>query len=292
MRLAHLNGGNACISRVRRNIAHYHGTSTNLCTIANVDVAKQLCVGAKHHAVPNFRVTVASFVTRTAERYAMQKAHIVADHGGFANAGIYNGMNKGIVKATGDYLNFMNSGDCFYDADVLQRVAAYPTEGADIIVGRDYHYSEKKQQGHTSIQPSRVTMMHFFVATLDHQSSFIRRELFAGSPYDESHRLVSDWIFYVEKIVGEGRQVQFIPDIVCRREEGGLSEQQRERNRSEIDAYLHQLLAPGIYADYATLSKLDKTSLYKLYRICDNNKMRKALVFCIKLINKLYHYEK
>ena len=200
--------------------------------------------------------------------------------------GIYNGMNKGIAKATGDYLNFMNSGDCFYDDNVLQRVTDYNSQ-ADFIVGRDYHYNERLQRGHASIQPPRTTMMHFFVATLDHQSSFIRRELFADSPYDESHRLVSDWIFYVEKIVGEGRQVQFIPDIVCRREEGGLSEQQRERNRSEIDAYLHQLLAPGIYADYATLSQLDKTSLYRLFSILDDSKKRRWLVRCIKLINKI-----
>ena len=201
--------------------------------------------------------------------------------------GIYNGMNKGIAKATGDYLNFMNSGDCFFANDVLQRVADYNYD-ADFIVGRDYHYSERRQQGHASIQPPRTTMMHFFMATLDHQSSFIRRELFNGSPYDENHRLVSDWIFYVEKIVGEGRQVQFIPDIICRREEGGLSEQQRERNRSEINAYLHQLLAPGIYADYATLSQLDKTSLYRLFSILDDSKKRRWLVRFIKLINKIF----
>lgn len=205
--------------------------------------------------------------------------------------GIYNAMNKGIAKATGDYLNFMNSGDCFYSSDVLEKVSEHPSD-ADFIVGKDYHYSESKQRGHASIQPPRTTMMHFFVGTLDHQSSFIKRELFVNSPYREDFRLVSDWIFYIEKIVTEGKNVQFINEIVCRREEGGLSEQQRERNRKEISQWLHQYLPQGVYADYATLSKLDKTSLYRLYRICDNNKMRKALVFCIKLINKLYHHEK
>ena len=203
------------------------------------------------------------------------------------DTGIYNGMNKGIAKATGDYLNFMNSGDCFYAADVLQRVADYNSQ-ADIIVGRDYHYDMKKQQGHASIQPPRTSMMHFFVATLDHQSSFIRRELFNDSPYREDYRLVSDWIFFTEKIVSEGKQVQFIPDIVCRREEGGISDQQWQRNRKEISTWLHSDLPKGVYEDYATLAKLDKTSLYRLFDIIDNTKKRKWLVTCIKLINKLF----
>lgn len=203
------------------------------------------------------------------------------------DTGIYNGMNKGIAKATGDYLNFMNSGDCFYAADVLQRVADYGSQ-ADFIVGRDYHYSTEKQQGHASIQPPRTSMIHFFVATLDHQSSFIRRELFNDSPYREDYRLVSDWIFFTEKIVSEGKRVQFIPDIVCRREEGGISDQQWERNRKEIHTFLHSYLPQGVYDDYSTLSKLDKTSLYRLFDILDNNKKRHWLVNCIKLINKLF----
>ena len=203
------------------------------------------------------------------------------------DGGIYNAMNKGIARATGEYLNFMNSGDCFYAADVLDTVAAYRSD-SDFIVGRDYHYDEKSGQGHASIQPPRLSMAHFFVATLDHQSSFIRRELFDGSPYDEGHRLVSDWIFFTEKIVRDGRQVLFIPDIVCRREEGGLSEQQHGRNRQEIESWLHDFLPPGIYDDYATLARLDKTSLYRLLDICDDGKMRKALTLCIKAIYKLY----
>ena len=131
-------------------------------------------------------------------------------------------------------------------------------------------------------------MIHFFVATLDHQSSFIKKELFSNSLYDESHRLVSDWIFFTEKIVNEGKHVQFIPDIICRREEGGLSEQQREKNRKEINEYLHQFLPYGVYEDYATLAKLDKTSLYRLFDICNHNMKRKLLIICIKLIKQFF----
>lgn len=204
------------------------------------------------------------------------------------DGGIYQGMNKGVKKATGEYLNFMNSGDCFYSTDILEKVSSYHFN-ADFIVGKDYHYNNETHQGHASIQPPRTTMIHFFVATLDHQSSFIKRELFSNSPYDETHRLVSDWIFFTEKIVKEGKQVQFIPDIICRREEGGLSEQQREMNRKEINGYLHHFLPYGVYKDYATLTKLDKTSLYRLFEICDSSPKRRYLVWCIKFIEKFLH---
>lgn len=203
------------------------------------------------------------------------------------DGGIYQGMNKGIKKATGEYLNFMNSGDCFYASDILEKVSHYNSE-ADFIVGKDYHYNIETNQGHASIQPSRTTMIHFFVATLDHQSSFIKRELFKDSLYDESHKLVSDWIFFTEKIVKEQKQVQFIPDIICKREEGGLSEQQWKKNRKEINQYLHSFLPEGVFQDYATLARLDKTSLFRLFYICENKKMRKMLIYCIKIIYKLY----
>ena len=204
------------------------------------------------------------------------------------DGGIYQGMNKGIKKATGEYLNFMNSGDCFYSKEILEKVSSYHSN-TDFIVGKDYHYNNETHQGHVSIQPPRTTMIHFFVATLDHQSSFIKRELFTNSLYDESHRLVSDWIFFTEKIVKEGKQVQFIPDIICRREEGGLSEQQREKNKKEINEYLHQFLPYGVYHDYATLAKLDKTTLYRLFCICDDKRLNKLFTYCIKIIYRLFN---
>lgn len=202
--------------------------------------------------------------------------------------GIYNAMNKGIAIATGEYLNFMNSGDCFYASNVLENVSKYNYD-TDFIVGKDYHFNEKLQKGHASIQPPRTTMIHFFVATLDHQSSFIRRNLFIDSPYDEKYRLVSDWIFFTEKIVKEQKQVQFIPEIICRREEGGISEQQQEKNKIEINDYLHFFLPFGVYEDYSTLSKLDKTSLYRLFDICENKRTRHILTIAIKVISRCFN---
>lgn len=205
------------------------------------------------------------------------------------DSGIYNAMNKGIAKAKGEYLNFMNSGDCFFTPNILERVSDYQYD-TDFIVGKDYHYNEKKKQGHASIHPSRTTMIHFFISTLDHQSCFIKKELFVDSVYKEDYQLVSDWIFFTEKIVSENKKVQFIPDIICKREEGGLSERQHEQNRKEINKWLHIFLPIGVYNDYITLARLDKTSLYRLFDIIENEKTRKILTIFIKILFRLFSF--
>ena len=36
--------------------------------------------------------------------------------------GIYNAINKGLSHATGDYIQFLNSGDWLYDSTILEKV--------------------------------------------------------------------------------------------------------------------------------------------------------------------------
>src|ERR1044072_8154433 len=44
------------------------------------------------------------------------------------DSGIYDAQNKGIAKASGEYLLFMNSGDCFYDDTVLKKFEDFVAE--------------------------------------------------------------------------------------------------------------------------------------------------------------------
>ena len=62
--------------------------------------------------------------------------------------GIYNAMNKGIVRAKGEYLNFMNSGDCFACENTLTGVLGKPRK-ADALYG---YVTEENINGKWALQ--------------------------------------------------------------------------------------------------------------------------------------------
>lgn len=197
--------------------------------------------------------------------------------------GIYNGMNKGILKAQGEYVIFMNSGDIFYDLFTLEKVRKM-MDDSDIIVGSDYNVDPATGASATTVLPLRVSMATFFVQTFPHQSSFIRRSLFDGSLYDESLKIVADWKFFMNKVVYEGSTVQLLHLIVSKREQNGISNTQAAKVHEERQLVLNSLLPSGIRKDYNTLSRLDRSTMYKLLNLCDDAKARKALTFFIKLL--------
>lgn len=132
--------------------------------------------------------------------------------------GIYNAMNKGVQHAHGEYVNFMNSGDCFYENDTLDKVFR---EGlaADILSGQ----VESLQYGTLIHKYEKNVLMQLYLDTLNHQGSFIRRQLLLRRPYDETLQIVSDWKFWLETVLYDGARVAYSKIIVARMDSTGIS---------------------------------------------------------------------
>lgn len=201
--------------------------------------------------------------------------------------GIYNGMNKGILRAHGEFVNFMNSGDTFYDKLTLDRISKI-MGNEDILVGCDYHEDSVTGKSAITVLPIRVSFATFFVQTFPHQGSFIRKLLFDNSLYDESLEIVADWKFYLDKVAYKGCSVKLVNIPICHREQGGISGTQTQKVLEERQYVLEALLPPGIRRDYESLSKLDCSTMYKLLNLCDTPKVRKMLVYIIKILYRLY----
>lgn len=115
------------------------------------------------------------------------------------DSGIYNAMNKGIVKSTGDYLLFLNSGDHLLHKNILQEVS-YNMDGTDIIYG-DFFLIESETNSWTGGHPDSLSFNFFVECTLPHSASFIKRSLFEQVGfYDEELLICSDWKFFLDAI--------------------------------------------------------------------------------------------
>ena len=203
--------------------------------------------------------------------------------------GIYNAMNKGITKASGDYLNFMNSGDCFFDRDVLQKMINSKLS-TEIIIGKDYWYNPNTKKDFTTILPLRIDMFTFYKGSLPHQSTFFKRTLFNDTLYDEKLKVVSDWKFYILKIIGEGCSFSYFNDVICKKDsKDGVGCTLANLAAIERENFISSYLPIGIQNHYKTITKLDSSTFYKFLKICDSRKSSYLLTMAIKIIYRLLH---
>ncbi len=151
--------------------------------------------------------------------------------------GIYNAMNKGIVNAKGEYLQFLNSGDALFSNNVLKEIFQSELYG-DIIYG-DVIFI-KKDNTQQLIKYNRPLSLSYFIAgnVINHQASFIKRKLFDESLYNENLKLVSDWEFWIHQAI-KGKSFQYIDKTIVLYDFTGLTSQisslQKEENHKAIN---------------------------------------------------------
>lgn len=120
------------------------------------------------------------------ERYRDWIAYYVSER----DKGLYDGMNKGIAAATGDYLLFMNADDVFASDDVLTEIARFIMENpdADVVYGNS---AQVLEYGTYEIKPQVAYINHKMA--ISHQATFVKLSLLREHPFDLRYRYAADF---------------------------------------------------------------------------------------------------
>ena len=128
-----------------------------------------------------------------AERSGIKGISVVSE----PDRGLYDAMNKGIRRAKGEYLIFLNAGDAFHAPSSLQEIADAIEQGAqpDIVYGQTQIVDADRNfvaMRHLTA-PEHLTFDSFKHGMLVcHQAFYARTDLAKQTPYNLDYRYSAD----------------------------------------------------------------------------------------------------
>ncbi len=150
--------------------------------------------------------------------------------------GIYDAMNKGLQKATGDYVWFINAGDSLYTSDTVQRVVSLVQKKKvlpDIIYGETSIIDEDgNSQGRRRLKaPDKLSWKSFRMGMLVCHQSFITKCTIVPL-YDLTYRYSSDFDWCI-RCMKQAKSIYNTRMVLSNFLEGGVSTTQRKASLKE-----------------------------------------------------------
>ncbi len=167
-----------------------------------------------------------------------------------ADTGIYNAMNKGLRKAHGKYVHFLNSGDCLVDEQVVEKMLGVLDRETEVLVG-DIIFVRPDGKVRYQKNKKEVGLAIFYGGTIPHTSAYIRKSLFETYGfYDETLKIVADWKWFRMVVGLNNAQIQFADIYVSLFDTNGISSTHIELDKAERRKVLEEVLPATILADY------------------------------------------
>ena len=166
--------------------------------------------------------------------------------------GIYDAMNKGIARATGDVIGILNSDDFYTSDTVLKRVAEAMAGGDIDAVYGDIHYVRdgdlRRCVRYYSSRPFRRWMMRLGFMPA-HPSFYCRREVYERcGTFDTTYRVAADFENLLRLIYVNHIKTRYLPvDFVTMRT-GGASTSGLSSHRQIMRDHLRALRSNGVWS--------------------------------------------
>lgn len=245
--------GNKKLSIITINFNNAEGMRKTLASVAS-QTYKQI-----EHVVVDAASTDGS--VEVIKEYAATSKHVVI-WTSEKDRGIYDGMNKGLCKAMGDYVWILNSGDCAAAPDMVEKMMGILNdENIEILLGNKVHVYPGNKKACDPLpvkrirdekpRPMDVSMLTFYTGTVPQDAAFLKRELFEKYGYfDDKLKICADWKLYLNMIALGGVLPMYVNIDVVLFDMSGISNANNELRLAERRAYLDEVLPESVCKDY------------------------------------------
>lgn len=182
--------------------------------------------------------------------------------------GIYDAMNKGIDKASGVWINFMNAGDVFADCRVIEKMVSYFINTSnDVVFGNTLLM---KNGLFYKMQRGKLKSDAF--PELVHQSTFVRTDMMKSHLFNTKYLISADFEFLYSLYVS-GKKFCYVDLNVSKYDVSGLSSNHRAelyKEHSDIQGIRISQIRLLMYKIEDNLPSWIIVVLSKLKNLCHN----------------------
>jgi glycosyltransferase involved in cell wall biosynthesis len=184
--------------------------------------------------------------------------------------GIYDAMNKGVQRASGDAIALLNADDRYADPGVLSRIAKrFDDTGVDAVLG-DVTFFREGQPGRSIrrfnsgfFRPSRLR----WGVMPAHPAMVLRREAYDRvGLYRTDYTITADFEFIVRAFHEHKLSYSYMRDVFVKMQIGGVSTAGAAARLRINQEFLRACLENGIYSNPAMIRAKNLLKLTELVR--------------------------
>lgn len=186
------------------------------------------------------------------------------------DAGIYDGMNKGIEHANGEYIYFLNSGDYLSNSEVLSSISF---DGTQFICGNmNIEYADAACEKITS--PNTVDAIFLLKTFLPHPASFMHNSLFKDNKYRTDYLIISDWIHMIESIIFNECSYKHVNVLVSIFDSTGISSQNGDIGQRERNKWIKEQISIPVYNALMELDSIKSSKFSTIFPVLNQKSIK------------------
>ena len=195
----------------------------------------------------------------------------------FKNSSIYEAINLGIKKSTGDYVLILNSDDILEESNVIEKVAKFvENKEKKIILGSVTYFNDNEFElinRYYSAKKFKTWMMIFGIMP-PHPGAFIPTSIAKNNLYNKEFKIAADFDFFLRTLKLKKYSYRIIRLNITRMKTGGISGKNLFSYIKSSNEILHSLKINKVYSNILIVYLRFISKIFQIYLFKKKNKIK------------------
>lgn len=124
--------------------------------------------------------------------------------------GIYDAMNKGIERASGDYIQIIGADDCLCECDTIEKVVNCLSSDVDILSCCQWAVNEETCMQYMYSNSEAKNRKSYKGGMVPHAAMFVKSEIMKKKLFDTKYKISADYKFFLSCYNDKRIRIKFI----------------------------------------------------------------------------------